>query len=121
MAKWQKGKVLVGEKLGRKLGFPTANLDLNVWPASCKSGVYAAFVRYKNKSYKSALYFGPRMVLGETQNVLEIYILDFKKEIYGQTLFWQIGKFIRPPMDFSSLEALKIQLQKDVEEIRRLI
>lgn len=114
---WYRGKVLRGQKLGRVLGFPTANLDFNILPKSTKEGVYACLVKYKNKRYKGALYFGPRLVLGEENIVLEIYILDFKQQIYGQEICWQMGKFIRPAKNFPSMEDLKIQLQKDIETV----
>lgn len=118
--KWSTGKVLFGQKLGRKLGFPTVNLNPALWPSSLKDGVYASLVKYENKTYKAALYFGPRLVLGETAKVLEIYILDFNKEIYEKKISWQIQKYLREARNFSTPEALTIQLKKDIEEVRRL-
>lgn len=117
---WYKSKVLRGQKLGRTLGFPTVNLDPAIWPKDLPEGVYACLIKYDNKIYRGALYYGPRLVLNETDKVLEIYILDFKKDIYDKIFAWQIKKHLRKAQNFSSLEGLKIQLKKDIEDIRRL-
>ncbi len=117
---WYKSTVLRGKKLGRTLGFPTVNLDPALWPPKLREGVYSSLVKYQNKTYKGALYYGPRLVLGETARVLEIYILDFKKDLYDQEIFWQIQKYLRGTLNFSSLEDLKVQLQKDIDDIRSL-
>ncbi len=117
---WYKSTVLRGKKLGRKLNFPTVNLDPAVWPSNLREGVYGSLVKYQNKTYKGALYYGPRLVLGETAKVLEIYILDFKNDLYGQEISWQIQKYLRGTQNFSSLEDLKVQLKKDIDNIRSL-
>ena len=118
--KWSTGKVLSGQKLGRKLGFPTVNLDPTIWPSDLKDGVYACRVKYKNITYKAAIYFGPRLILGETAKVLEIYLLDFNQEIYEKKISWQIQKYLREARNFSTPEALTMQLKKDIEEVRGL-
>lgn len=117
---WFKSRVFAGLGLAQKLGFPTVNLNSSIWPANLKTGVYACLVRYQDKIYKGALYFGPRLVLGQKHNVLEIYILDFKKEIYGEEIEFKIIKFLRPPQNFSDIEKLKGQLKKDKEEVLRV-
>ena len=101
LEKWYQGKVLKGEKLGRTLGFPTLNLDSSILSENTLQGAYAAVVKYNDREYKGALYYGPRLVLGETKNVLEIYLLDFRKEIYGKKLQFILKKFLRPPHPFS--------------------
>ncbi len=107
-----------GDKAGRTIGFPTINLDPTIIPQNTTPGVYAAQVQLTGKNYLGALYFGPRLVKGETHNVLEIFILDFSQEIYGETAQFSILQFVRPVMDFSSLEELKSQLQKDIAAVR---
>jgi len=57
-------------------------------------------------------------VMGETHNVLEIYVLDFTADVYDQIVEFQIGEFIHPPHNFSSLTALKVQLSQDVIAIQ---
>lgn len=114
---WYKATVLKGEKFGRTLGFPTVNLDSNVLPKNQKEGVYASLVKYNNTIYRGALFFGPRVILGEKTNVLEIYILDFDQEIYGKTIFFQIHIYIREVKNFHSFTKFKDQLKKDVKKV----
>src|SRR5579859_8038599 len=102
---WYKSIVFRGDQTGRTIQFPTINLYPNILPKKFKPGIYASWVKYNNHIYKGALYFGPRLVLGETKNVLEIFILDFDIEIYNETIEFQIKKFIRDITNFSSLEA----------------
>lgn len=104
-----------GDQYGRTLGFPTANLDAAILGHIKKEGVYACNIHLGSRIYRGALYLGPRIVLHETKRVLEIHIIDFHEEIYGQTLLFEFGTFIRPPMDFPSTEALIAQLRSDVE------
>lgn len=107
-----------GDQLGRTIGFPTLNLDVSVLPTDFRQGIYACRVTIENVIYKGALYFGPRLVVGETKNVLEIHVLDFDKEIYGQKVTFEIGTFIRPIANFASMEEMKRQLVKDKEAVR---
>lgn len=105
---------------GRKLGFPTINLDPDRFIGELKEGVYSAEVEYKKKSYLGALYFGPRFINDEIKPILEIYIIDFEKTIYGETVEFKIGEYIREAKKFKTLESLKKQIKKDVEKIRSL-
>lgn len=107
-----------GDQYGRTLGFPTANLDAAVLSHVEKEGVYACKVRLGKQFYRGALYLGPRIVLRETKRVLEIHILDFDQEIYGETLSFQLGPFIHPPMGFNTVDELKSQFNQDIEAAR---
>ena len=109
--------VFHGDKLGRKITFPTVNLDPSVWPATKEPGVYAAEVNIADLTFQGALYFGPRIVKNETHNVLEIFLLNFSKEIYGETISFRLHQFIRPVLHFNSFEELKAQIAKDVTEV----
>ena len=115
---WYSNKVVRGDQYGRTLGFPTANLDAAVLSHVEKEGVYACQVRLGKQFYRGALYLGPRIVLRETKRVLEIHILDFDQEIYDETLSFQLGPFIRPPMDFDNTDELKAQFSRDVAAVR---
>ncbi|MBI5127567.1 riboflavin kinase [Candidatus Roizmanbacteria bacterium] len=117
---WYTDKVVHGSGGGKRLGFPTINLDPSRFIADLKEGVYYSLVMYGNKTYLGALYFGPRLVNKETKPVLEIYILNFHKDIYGETVEYTVGQFIRGVMDFENMEELKKQIQKDVEKIKSL-
>lgn len=112
------GEVLHGNQLGRTIGFPTINLDADSIPEDTEPGVYAATVQLKNETYGGALYYGPRLVLDETKTVLEIFLLDFSQEIYGETIQFTLEKWVRGPMDFDTFPALQAQLQKDIQDVR---
>ena len=112
--------VLHGDKQGRLINFPTINLDPTVIPAETKQGVYHAIVGIGDKTYHGALYYGPRFVLSETTCVLEIHILDFNEEIYGQKVSFTFKEFIREPEHFSSFEILLSAIKQDIETIRNL-
>lgn len=118
-ATWHKAKVLHGKKVGRTIGFPTVNLDPAIMPLSYKEGVYATVVKHKNNEYNAALFFGPRKVHNQTSPVLEIYILDFDKNIYGETIMFQIKNFLRNVQNFNTIEEMKEQIEKDIEQIYR--
>lgn len=113
------GTVLHGDKMGRTLGFPSANLEPALLKHVKKEGVYACQVHVNKKSYRGALYLGPRLVMDETKRVLEIHIVDFNGDIYGETLQFKLGAFIRPPLDFTSEAELIAQLQEDIAAVRK--
>lgn len=118
--KWYQSRVVTGNRQGRTLGFPTLNLDATVLSKDQNMGVFAALVQYEGKSYKAALFFGPRVVLRETQPVLEIHILDFSESLYNKIIAFQIHDFIREVKNFSTLEEMKKQIENDVKKIRSL-
>lgn len=118
LSSWRVGKVMHGDKTGRTLGFPTVNFNSTLVDDIKQDGVYAAAVRVHATTVLGALYIGPRITLGESRRVLEIHLLDFSGDLYGQELQFAIGQFIRPPMDFDSVDALKAQLANDVLAIR---
>lgn len=118
---WYESKVFTGNKQGRKIGYPTLNLDPLAIPPILKEGVYATLVKHDGTTYKGALFFGPRVVLNETHQVLEIYVFDFAEEIYNQTVFFQICDYIREVKTFESLDKLKEQIQKDLQEIKLVL
>lgn len=118
---WISAIVLHGDQSGRQIGFPTINLNPKLLPDQITQGVYAAQVIIEQKNYWGALYIGPRSVKGEVHAVLEIYILDFSKEVYGQSIKFLLRDFIRPVIHFTTMEELKKQLSSDVENVRSLI
>ena len=121
---WLEGRVIKGDQTGRTIGFPTINLlpaILDDRISTLEKGVHAAWVKIDSKLYKGALYYGPRVVKNETHDVLEIHILDFDDVVYGDTVSFQIKEFVRPIMDFESLEELKDQITKDILTVRKLL
>jgi riboflavin kinase / FMN adenylyltransferase len=115
---WYTGAVQHGQKLGRTIGFPTINLDAHILSSEIEKGVYACTVDVDGHIYGGALYYGPRLVLDETKDVLEIHILGFDQDVYGKEIQFKLRAFIRPPLDFPSFDEFKVQLEKDVEEVK---
>lgn len=118
---WYTGTVLHGDQYGRTLGFPTINLDPNLIQHRCEPGVYAANIEVAGVSYAGALYYGPRITLHETTTVLEIHIVGIDRDIYDSSVRFRLGAFVRPPMDFSTTEALKQQLAVDIQTVKNLL
>ncbi|MDP2690992.1 MAG: riboflavin kinase [bacterium] len=108
------GKVEHGIKMGRELGFPTANIQLDL-KLNKDYGVYAVILRIEKEKKMGLLYYGPRMTKGLPENmVCEVTVLDFEGDLYDKKISFKIGKFIRGPMKFDSPEELKKQIQKDI-------
>ncbi len=116
------GRVIKGDKLGRVLGFPTANIDLDshdkLVPAE---GIYAVGVIHEKKNYGGMLYIGTRPTVDGTKRSIEVNIFNFDKEIYGETLHVSFLKLLRADSKFEDLESLKNQLQIDKESALRAL
>ncbi len=110
------GQVTRGDRLGRVLGYPTANIDLDSRLKLIPSdGIYAVTVQYGHLIYKGMLYIGNRPTVNGTKKVIEVNIFDFNKEIYGEMLTVYFHQLIRLDSKFNDLEELKQQLAKDKE------
>lgn len=114
------GNVVVGDKMGRQLGFPTANLDVSglVLPPN---GVYAAVTRLEAKFYRVALNIGirPTVVAGGTQLQVEAHLLDFDGDLYGRELEIEVGDKLRDEKKFGSPDELKRQIALDVAAVKK--
>ena len=111
------GFVTKGEQLGRKIGFPTANVQLLVdYKLIPKNGVYIVNVKVKNSLYKGMLNIGVRPTIEGLNKTIEVNIFDFDQDIYGEKIEVILLKYIREEQKFESLEALKQQLNKDKAE-----
>jgi len=111
-----KSQVINGDKIGRTIGFPTANLKLDGQEIDLKPGVYLCQLAFENQPelQKYGLtYYGPRYIFGELTNSFETYIYNFNQEIYGSELVVTVSDFMRPPLKIKSLAELKNQLEKD--------
>lgn len=110
------GRVVKGHRLGRVLGFPTANIDIDShYKLVPVEGIYAVSVTYAGKEYGGMLYIGNRPTINGTGRSIEVNIFNFDKEIYGEELKVSFLKLLRVDVKFKDLEALKIQLHKDKE------
>ncbi len=114
------GNVVRGDALGKKLGFPTANLDTTGLVAP-PNGVYTAHARIGRTTYRAAVNIGVRPTVGaQTQRRVEAHLLDFKGELYNQELELTFVDKLRDEEKFDSLESLKLQIARDVEAARHL-
>lgn len=117
-AKWYQGKVIHGKNLAKTWAFPTLNLDNPKILLGEKEGVYACRLKIKGKFYNGLLYFGPRLILGERENVLEIFVFDFGQQIYGETVYFQLIDHLRGCKNFPNLESFKKQLVLDCQKAK---
>jgi riboflavin kinase / FMN adenylyltransferase len=114
------GRVVGGAKRGTGLGFPTANIAV---PAGCglAHGIYAARVHVGGATHLGAAYWGSRPQFDNGQPILEVFLLDFDGNLYGQDLSVEFVEFIRPDGKFEGLEALKRQMQADCDAARHAL
>ncbi len=115
------GPVIKGDKIGRTIGFPTANIFVSeTYKLIPSDGIYAVTVEMgeekKPEIYRGMAYIGQRPTInGMTRNI-EVNIFDFDREIYGQNIKMNFLAFLRHDVKFTGLDALKIQLQQDKQD-----
>jgi riboflavin kinase / FMN adenylyltransferase len=110
------GTVIQGNKLGRTIGYPTANLQIqDEYKLVPANGVYAVDVQLGSRNLKGMMNIGIRPTVDGTKRVIEVNIFDFDEDIYGQTLKVTLKKNLRLEVKFAGLEELKAQLAKDKE------
>ncbi len=111
------GEVIHGEKRGRELGFPTANVRLD---PSCglKHGIYAVRVAIGDMRYEGVASFGVRPMFDNGAPLLEVFLFDFDGDLYGQTVDVAFIGWIRPEQKFSTIDALKRHMMADVSQAR---
>lgn len=118
------GEVLNGEKRGRDLGYPTANMSVDGLHLP-KLGVYAVLVDIltgpQAGSYHGAASLGVRPMFGENRPNLETFLFDFKGDLYGQHLSVALVEFLRPEMTFDGLPALITQMDADCAKARTIL
>ncbi len=116
-----KGIVVHGRKEGRKIGFPTANIQTGLDLTRIEQGIYASKIKVLGKWYMAATNFGTAPVFDFWQVVLEAHILDFDMDIYDQEVELELVEFIRPVMKFDGLESLIEQIKKDCGRVREIL
>lgn len=109
------GKVVTGNKIGRTIGFPTANLELeDPFKMQLPEGIYAA----RCGNLAAALYIGSRPTLSPNgKRVIEVHLIDYDGDLYDQDLYVEVLDFIRPDKKLDDLEALRNQISADKTEI----
>ena len=115
-----RGTVVAGARRGRTIGFPTANLD-GVETLLPKDGVYAVLVEADGRKYSAAANIGPNPTFGESARKVEVHLLDFAGDLYGQSLNVDFIARMRDTRPFGGVQELVEQLEKDVESARNLL
>jgi riboflavin kinase/FMN adenylyltransferase len=113
------GTVMRGAGRGRTLGFPTANLE-NVETLLPADGVYAGVTQVEERSYPAAVNIGPNPTFGETERKIEVHLVDYKGELYGEQIDVDLFDRIRANAQFANADELKRQLNEDIATVRRL-
>ncbi len=116
------GKVVYGDGLGKKINFPTANIEIKEpYKIIPKNGVYLVKTKINSNIYFGMMNIGVRPTVGGRNKSLEIHFFKFEDNIYNKTISIEIINKIRDEEKFSSIEKLKIQLEKDEQFCLKLI
>ncbi|MFN5331991.1 MAG: bifunctional riboflavin kinase/FAD synthetase [Bacteroidota bacterium] len=116
------GKVVKGQQLGRSIGFPTANIQVeSEFKLLPKDGVYAVMVVMEQDQYRAMLNIGNRPTVQGNEKTVEAHLLGFEGDLYGKQLQVLFIDFIREQQDFGSLEALRQQLVLDKNNVNLLL
>jgi riboflavin kinase / FMN adenylyltransferase len=113
-----RGEVVVGDKRGRTIGFPTANVMPDRDAVIPARGVYAGFLRFGEEEYAACTNVGVAPTFGRAESRVEAYLLDFEGDLYGRVVEVSFVKRIREERRFSGVDELIGQIRRDVEETR---
>jgi len=114
-------EVVDGDKRGRQIGFPTANLRPPLRKLIPATGVYACFVEVRGETHPAAVNVGVRPTFGGDELLVEAYIFEFSKEIYGEDLTVEFVEYLRPELRFEDVDALVAQMGDDVSRSREIL
>ena len=115
------GTVVIGDQRGRTLGFPTANMDVFpglLWPGD---GIFATWAHFAGQRYLSATSIGVRPTFGLTQRLVEVYVMDFTGDLYGQHLTVEFVEKVRNQETFADIDALISRIEQDVNQSREVL
>jgi riboflavin kinase/FMN adenylyltransferase len=123
-----RGVIVKGESRGHRIGYPTANLDINS-ELFLSTGVYAGFARFVSEDvpeakagYEALLNVGYRPTFHGTGGpTIEVHVLDFSKEVYGKKIEFAFAAKLRDEVAFENEEALKVQIRKDEKKTREIL
>ncbi len=116
------GEVVRGKALGRKIGYPTANLELpNEYKLIAANGVYACRVLIGNRTFKGMGNIGVRPTIDHGDLTIEVNIFNFDEDIYGEKITIEFVDRLRDEKKFKDIEALKAQLAKDKELSKKIL
>jgi riboflavin kinase/FMN adenylyltransferase len=115
------GEVIRGSGRGRGLGFPTANLRVDLQACLPAIGIYAAWLGVGRNSFKSAVSIGTNPTFGKNPVSVEAHVLDFEGDLYGREVSLEFVKRLRDEVSFSSVDALNEAIEQDVAGTRRAL
>jgi riboflavin kinase/FMN adenylyltransferase len=115
-----RGEVIVGDRRGSSIGFPTANIIPDPAVVVPGRGVYGGFVRVGKAVHPACTNVGVAPTFGRGESRIEAYLIDFEGDLYGRVVDVSFGRRIRPEKRFSSVDELKKQITQDVEEARQI-
>ena len=111
-----KGRVVEGQKIGRQIGFPTANLEVDPLKLIPSNGVYVVDVEVEGVEYRGVLNIGTRPTVSSDQRTIEVHIINFTGNLYGKEIELKFLRFLRHEQRFSSLDDLREQIRKDFNQ-----
>ena len=114
------GIIVEGEKRGREIGFPTANLDTQ-WELLPKPGVYATISWLRGSRYKSITNVGFRPTFGKNKLLIESHLFDFSDTVYGEEIKVEFYQRLRDEKKFKGVENLIAQIKLDIEEVKNIL
>jgi riboflavin kinase/FMN adenylyltransferase len=115
-----RGEVVLGDKRGRSIGFPTANVLPDADAVIPARGVYAGFVSFGEEEYAACTNIGVAPTFGRAESRLEAHLLDFEGDLYGRVVDVSFLRCIREERRFSGVDELAEQIRRDVEEARTI-
>lgn len=115
------GKVVTSDKRGRTLGFPTANVDVRPQQALPGNGIYATITHVDGRRFPSATNIGVRPTFGEGKKLVETHVIDYTGDLYDKRIRVEFVQKLRDEQHFASVEALKAQIGRDVEEAKIIL
>jgi len=116
------GKVGRGDKIGRQIGYPTANIVIEeTYKLIPCDGIYSAMVTVKGQTHKGMAYIGTRPTINGITRNIEVNIFDFNTEVYGEDIRMEFYHFVRGDIKFTGLDELIVQLAKDKEDVLELM
>ncbi len=112
------GEVVIGNRLGKKIGFPTSNIMIDESMVTPPNGVYVTYCMYNGATYPSVTNVGVKPTIGEFKKNMETHIFNFDNELYGKFIKVEFLKKTRDEVKFSGVEELSKQIEKDCRQAR---
>ena len=114
-------RVVAGDRRGREIGFPTANINPPERKVVPGIGVYAAYAKIEDEVFQAAVNVGVRPTFGDGALLVEAFILDFDSEIYGENLTVEFVEYLRPELRFEGVGDLVVAIKEDVARCREIL